>query len=310
MSIKVHSNLDDLSAFDFPVELKDIYDGFGDKIKGYKRVVRQDTATPSSDGSTLAIHSDSYHLTPHVDVFKSTVDVIKEAFGDNYILNDDIQRRIELERYKIKDFIINEGRQVCREIIVLTEQIDGPDGHPIQFRLRQINSYDGSSRYYMLAGTYRQWCSNGAASLLGTISSTSQKHTSKINVSAEVGKLRKAIEVFRCEPELYKAWMKTAVTTEHVAALFQRTLTFEKKTHDKTAFGNEYIKYNKKQFEVLMSAWERNSLQLGRNKWAIYQAATWWASHGEGRSRSAEEISLEREPKVLAMVQSDEWDDL
>lgn len=289
MTTKIHSNLDDLSAFDFPVKLDDIWDSNQDRIEGYKSVLRMDT------NKVLAIHSDSYHLTPHVDVFKGTIEAIREAFG--------VENR-HADQFHITDFTINEGRMVCREIRVLTEQIDGPDGHPIQFRLRQINSYDGSSRYYMLAGTYRQWCSNGAASLLGTISSTSQKHTSRIDVSAEVGKLRKAIEFFRREPDLYKGWMKTQVTTEDVGYLFRATLVNEGKIFD--VDGN--FKINKKQFEILMSAWERNSLQLGRNKWAIYQAATWWASHGEGKSRSTEEISLEREPKVLAMVQSKEWD--
>lgn len=293
-----HNNLDDLSAFDFPVKMVDVWreaagneiPGMFNTIPGYKAVVRTDTVR------TLAIHSDGYHLTPHVDVFRATINVLREAFG--------IDNRYA-DQFIINDFIINEGRQVVREIIIKTEQIDGPDGHPIQFRIRQINSYDGSSRYYMLAGTYRQWCSNGAASLLGTISSTSQKHTSKINVAAEVGKLRAAIDFFRKEPELYKAWQRTPVTTEKVMILFQDTLVREKGVN---AEGTP--KYNVKQFNVLMDAWERNSLQLGRNKWALYQAATWWASHGEGVTRKAEEISLEREPKVLAMVQSSNWEDM
>lgn len=298
MQVKTHSNLEDLSLFDFPVKMGDVavQTGIGKvKAEGYKGIYRDDT------NEILAIHSDKYHLTPHVEVFKSTVDVIREAFG--------VENRHE-DQFKIKDFIINEGKQVCREIIVRTEQVDGPDGHPIQFRIRQINSYDGSSRYFMLAGTYREWCRNGAASLLGTISSTSQKHTSKINVAAEVSKLRKAIAFFRKEPELYRGWYQRQVRTEDVASLFMYTLVFEKRIPTNEFPNVGEIKYNKKQFEILMSAWERNSLQLGRNKWAIYQAATWWASHGEGKTRSAEEISLDREPKVLTMVQSPEWDAL
>lgn len=291
--MKQHSNLDDLSEFDFPVER---VTGINVRVepgaipvhsKAHCAIVRTDMM------EILAIHSSNYHLTPHVDVFRATLNVIKECFG--------IENRHD-KQYLIKDFSINEGRQVCREIVVLTEQIDGPDGHTIQFRLRQINSYDGSSRYYMLAGTYRQWCSNGAASLLGTVSSTAQKHTSRINIAAEVGKLRKAIEFFRREPELYREWYTQGVITNDVASLFQSTLVNE----GMHKYPQE-PKYNKKQFEILMTAWERNSLQLGRNKWAVYQAATWWASHGEGKTRSAEEISLEREPKVLAMIQSDEW---
>jgi hypothetical protein len=302
MTTKVHSNLDDLSAFDFPVKLVAVASHKNDTIVGWDTLSNWKAVKRMDTGETLAIHSSQYHLTPHVDIFKGTIQAIRDAFG--------VENRHD-DQFKIKDFVINGGRQVCREIIVKTEQVYGPDGHPIQFRLRQINSYDGSSKYYSLAGTYREWCSNGAASLLGTISSTSQKHTSRIDLSAEVGKLRKAIEFFRREPELYKAWAKTEVTTEQVKYLFEATLCRERGSmNDPQNPGTPLIvpRYNVKQWNILMDAWERNSMQLGRNKWAIYQAATWWASHGEGKTRTVEEISLEREPKVLAMVQSEEWD--
>lgn len=58
---------------------------------------------------------------------------------------------------------------------------------------------------------------------------------------------------------------------------------------------------------VVLSSGDEERLQLGPNLWAVYQAATWWASHGEGRSRSSEEISIEREPMVVAMTNHVEW---
>jgi hypothetical protein len=158
----------------------------------------------------------------------------------------------------------------------------------------------------MTAGLWREWCSNGAGIMTQKVSATSQKHTSKINIGAEKAKLAAAIQAFFNEQWIWKDWHQTQVQTENVIRMFALTVVAET-GYDLTT---GLQKYNKKQLSILTDVWERNSLQLGRTKWAAYQAATWWASHGESVTRSAEQISLEREPKVLAMTQSEYWRNL
>lgn len=302
-----HNNLHDLSAFDFKVSLLDIYDSHGNKIPGYCRVVRADDGIVlNSDGTTLAVHGSGYKLTPHVDVFKSTIEVLEDVLRNTGSWPDGSVCIDEREPYDIRDHVFNEGRQVLREIICRSISVDGPDNQRIQFRIRQINSYDASSRYQMMCGIYREWCSNGAATIIGALSSTSQKHTSKINIAAEKGKLRAAIESFIAQPDTWRGWYKSEVKTDDVIRLFANTLVAEKGIDPATGF----TRYNKKQLGILTDSWERNSLQLGRNKWAVYQAATWWASHGESDKRTPEQISLERDPLVRDMVNSEMWRNL
>lgn len=291
-----HNDIYNMSAFDFPVKMIPIYHLAHSKfvedascIDGYQAVIRTDTM------KVLAVHSSRYRLTTHADVFKSTIDILTAEFG---LLKDII----------INDHVMNSSAMVMREIRLPTHSITDPTGHTIQLRIRQINSYDATSRYVMTAGSYRQWCSNGAASLIAKITSTHQKHTSKIDIGAEKNKLKRAIVAFYDEAKTWKEWYEYKLDAggyhhDAIVGFLGATLCAVPTS------GNP-LNVNKKQLNILMTAWERNSLELGRNKWALFNAMTWWASHGESEKRGAEEISLEREPMVLAAVQGKEWDAL
>lgn len=278
--------LHDLSKFDFPVQTRAVQVVTPNgpvNVSRYNAIVRED------NNEVIAIHSKKYKLTPHADVFRQTIEKIRD--------------QLDLNGAMVEDHVFNKGAEVMREIRLPAYTEKGPDGKPVFFRIRQHNSYDATRAYYMDVGTWREWCKNGAMSILERITGVHMRHTAEIDAAAEGGRLQKALEAFKDESGIWRVWAKSKVEDTNVDRLFRRTLVAQPTHAEPDAI-------NKKQFEKLWDAWLDHRSDLGANAWGLYNAVTWWASHGEGRTRPAEQISIQREGKVRAMVSSRAWKEL
>jgi hypothetical protein len=277
----VLSRLEDMSKFDFPVAESAIYDQAGKEIAGYTAIRRGDT------GSTLAVHRGAYKLTKHSEVLAPTIEILRS--------------RLDLTDARVQDHVFGDGAKVLREIFLPAYRVN-VGGHALDFRIRQENSYDGSSAYRMDAGAFRLICKNGLK--IGTMLTGSyQKHTTMIDASAESGKLGKSLEFFKDEADTWRLWDRERINPGRVHALFKGTLAAQP-----TRAKPDHV--NTKQLEILMRQWDADRGAMGETRWAVFNTATWWASHGEGRTRTAAQMSLQRESAVQEMTRSALWKQL
>jgi len=263
----------------FPVEAQPIFDRFGNEIDGNMAVVRTDT------NKVLGVHGSRYNLVPHDDVVNAMLDAIKKA---------DVS-----QDYTVDVKVIDEGRKVRGEILFNDLVAEPVKDDLIKFRLSLFSSYDGSWPVAQAADALRLWCTNGCVTPEHAAHSRF-KHTNNINVVAAAEKVAKALEWFMKAPEQWKAWREHKVARDAVEDLFKRTLA---KMPGKTSVQ----KVNNKQLEFLMSQYDKEVHELGQNKWAVYNTATYWSSH-TGDTKNPEVTRRLREEAVTSMMNTNHWE--
>ena len=241
-----------LNAWEFPVESQPVFDKLGNPINGSQAVVRGDT------NEVLGVHGSRYRILSHDDVVNSTLDAVKEAN-----LSDDYQVNVK---------VIDGGRKLRGEILFNNITIEPVVGDIVQYRINFFNSYDASWSFSQAADGLRLWCLNGCTTPMGTARSNF-KHTQSINIEGSAQKMVNGIDAFMNNKELWLYWMQVQVSDEMAEGFFKYTLA---KAPSKQQLVH---KTNQKQLENLLSIWKTESQNLGKNKWALYNAMTYWATH-------------------------------
>ena len=238
--------------YNFPVELQPVFTEEGNEIQNHKCVVRTDT------GDTLGLHGNQYRIIPHDDVVNSIIDGVNAAN-----LSTD---------YEVKVDVIDNGRKIRGEI-VFCDIIQQPSvGDIIKYRISFFNSYDGSWAFAQQANALRLWCLNGCTTP-DLIARSRFKHTASVDVLGSADKVISGADHFMNRAEEWQSWMKSQLNDDQAENFFRSTLckvTTKQKQVEKT---------NERQLENLISGWQDEIRLLGRNKWALYNCLTSWATH-------------------------------
>jgi|TARA_B110000858_G_scaffold195046_1_gene250628 hypothetical protein len=238
--------------YSFPVEVQPVFTEEGNEIPNHKCIVRTDT------GDTLGLHGSQYKMIPHDDVVNSIIDGVSAAN-----LSTD---------YEVKVDVIDNGRKIRGEI-VFGDIIQQPSvGDIIKYRISFFNSYDGSWAFAQKANALRLWCLNGCTTP-DLIASSRFKHTASVDVLGSADKVISGADHFMNRAEEWQSWMKSQLNDDQAESFFRSTLckvTTKQKQVEKT---------NERQLENLLSGWNDEIRLLGRNKWALYNCLTSWATH-------------------------------
>ena len=238
--------------YSFPVEVQPVFTEEGNEIPNHKCIVRTDT------GDTLGLHGSQYKMIPHDDVVNSIIDGVSAAN-----LSTD---------YEVKVDVIDNGRKIRGEI-VFGDIIQQPSvGDIIRYRISFFNSYDGSWAFAQKANALRLWCLNGCTTP-DLIASSRFKHTASVDVLGSADKVISGADHFMNRAEEWQSWMKSQLNDDQAESFFRSTLckvTTKQKQVEKT---------NERQLENLLSGWNDEIRLLGRNKWALYNCLTSWATH-------------------------------
>ena len=238
--------------YSFPVEVQPVFTEEGNEIPNHKCIVRTDT------GDTLGLHGSQYKMIPHDDVVNSIIDGVSAAnLSTDYEVNVDV---------------IDNGRKIRGEI-VFGDIIQQPSvGDIIKYRISFFNSYDGSWAFAQRANALRLWCLNGCTTP-DLIASSRFKHTASVDVLGSADKVISGADHFMNRAEEWQSWMKSQLNDDQAESFFRSTLckvTTKQKQVEKT---------NERQLENLLSGWNDEIRLLGRNKWALYNCLTSWATH-------------------------------
>ena len=240
------------NSYNFPVEEQPVFTQDGELIPDHKCIVRTDT------GKTLGLHGSRYRMIPHDDVVNSILDGVKASkLTSDYEVNVDV---------------IEDGRKLRGEII-FPDLVQQPAvGDYVQFRVSFFNSYDGSWSFSQQANGLRLWCLNGCTTP-DAIAKSRFKHTASVNVDGSAAKIIGGAEHFMGRSKQWQSWMQTRLNNDQVEQFFRSTIC---KVVTKQ---QQVTKTNEKQLENLISGWDREKVDLGWNKWALYNCLTHWATH-------------------------------
>lgn len=267
------------NKWSFPVETQPIFDQLGNRIDGNQAVVRTDT------NQVLGVHGSRYHVVNHDDVVNSIMDAVKTA----NVSSD----------YEMKVSVIEDGRKLRGEILFNNITIQPAVGDFVKFRVSFFNSYDGSWSFSQAADGLRLWCLNGCTNAVGTARSK-YKHTQSINVEGAASKIGIGLDAFMNNQSTWKEWMGVQVTDQMAETFFKQTIA---KTFTRQQSAS---KANEKQLEKLLGIWQSEHHQLGRNKWALYNAMTYWASHTSDL-KNPEVARRNREDSIATAMTNSRW---
>jgi len=240
------------NSYDFPVEEQPVFTQDGELIPDHKCIVRTDT------GKTLGLHGSRYRIISHDDVVNSILDGVKSSnLTSDYEVNVDV---------------IEGGRKLRGEII-FPDLVQQPAVNDyVQFRVSFFNSYDGSWAFSQQANGLRLWCLNGCTTA-DAIAKSRFKHTASVNVDGSAAKIIGGAEHFMGRSQVWQSWMQTRLNNDQVEQFFRSTIC-KVVTKQK-----QVMKTNEKQLENLLIGWDREKVDLGWNKWALYNCLTHWATH-------------------------------
>ena len=282
-----------LADYDFPVEVIPLVaekrDTYGIVTQNYpvpssmqRAIVRTDT------GDVLGTHGGAYQMIRHGEV----VDKMEQAARNSERVTRDFTHTQQ----------VFENGAKLRGTIAFNDLVIEPQvGDYIKFHVDYTNSYDGAWSIMIKAEGYRLWCSNGCANPKA-LSFNRNKHTSGFSLAGTQAKINNAITGFFDSEGI---WQKYA--TQSVMPI--EAETFLKATICKRSTNTTQVKVNESKLEKLMGLFRVEANKLGSNKWALYNALTYWSSHAEDANHP-HRAEILRHSEVSKAIQTSRWDGL
>tara|TARA_R100001440_G_scaffold19195_2_gene32423 strand:- start:6197 stop:7027 length:831 start_codon:yes stop_codon:yes gene_type:complete len=269
-----------LNEWDFPVHEEMMQTTTGIKIPAnmQKAIIRSDTNQP------LATVGKKYTIVKHQDVVKSIRDAISKAN-----ISKDFTENIE---------VFDGGKRIRGSMLFNDMTIEPMVGDYIKYQVLYYNSYDGTWSFSVAGMGFRLFCNNGCADQ-HSIAKTVNKHTANINIQASTKQIEKSADIFFNNIGWYKAMSLATITDLQAEGFFKLHMC---RAYTKTS----EEKINKKRLEKLMGFWIDNKRQVGSNKWALYNACTYWATHTND-VKNPEIERNERERLVAKAVKETVW---
>ncbi|KKM27244.1 hypothetical protein LCGC14_1576580, partial [marine sediment metagenome] len=166
----------------------------------------------------------------------------------------------------------------------------------IAFRTIVINGYDGSSSFKFYHGAIDFFCTNGMVS--GVYDMTVRRHTKGLTIPSLTDKLRKSIDIFYKQADQWKHWVGKVICDEDAEECFK-------------AMPN----VSKLRVAQLMHQFKIECDSHGRTVWALYSAATLYASRDDGTFSIRETGSdhkaitlMNREQQVRSWLNTEEFE--
>ena len=255
-------------------------DGYGE-IPKFKALFRGDT------NQLLHVHNESYTVLSNETVINAQYDAIKKAniSGD----------------FDFNVTSLDDGRKLKVEVLFNDIVTEPEVGDYVKFRATAFNSYDGSWAYQNQTDGLRLWCTNGCTSA-DTIARIWARHTTNLNISSTVNQIERGLNIFQNQKELWDNYRSTKINVEQAHQFFKTDVVPVKSKAEELAF-------NKKQVNILIEQLSQEMSGLGRNKWALYNCLTHWASHTDVH-KIPEAVTRDREQIIARAINSRAWAEL
>ena len=226
---------------------KDIGVYYGDS--NHKHIVRMWDDSPISIG----LVGKNYKLLKNQELCES----IEDTFMDSLTSE-------ELHGVQRRDSVAYMGGTSIRDYIFPNIKVDLEGGiSDIAFRAIVINGYDGSSSFKFYHGAIDFFCSNGMVT--GSYDMITKRHTSSLTIPRLTDRLRGSIDIFYRQAEQWNQWINKEICDEDAEECFK-------------AMPN----VSDKRVAQLMRQFRIEVQTHGRTVWAMYSAATFYATSNSG----------------------------
>lgn len=180
----------------------------------------------------------------------------------------------------------NNGAKAMAEIVLPSTQVkigQGQLGDEIAASVRVINSFDGSTAYWVIVSVYRIACMNGMIMPSGVIQYKST-HCNDLSISRSVDVICQGLETFQNDRELLEAQTTKLVSNQDV----YEALCIMNKVD--LALAPTYEEYQrvirptlKRQpaIERHVNLWKKYRKELGSTQWALNNTLTHISTHGD-----------------------------
>jgi hypothetical protein len=193
---------------------------------------------------------------------------------------------------------LDDGRKLQIDVLFNDIVTEPAKGDHIKYRVRAYNSYDGSWAYQTSADALRLWCLNGCTTP-DAISKVWMRHTSQVSTQGASDKIISGLETFHNQKDLWDGYMHTRISKDTAERFFKNEVVKQKtKTNEE--------KWNQRQLENLMGQLNNEFNDLGKNKWALYNCLTHWATHTT-KNKSPETVTRQREDLIGRAMNSRAW---
>jgi len=230
----------------------------------------------------LAVVGQGYQVVQNQDLFQSIEEQFMRAFSSQ-----------ELTSVRVNDSMSYGGRVCLREYQFPNVRCDiGGGVSEIAFRTIVKNGFGGSS-IVLYTGAIDFFCTNGMIS--GQYDCMYARHTKGLRISDITDRVRRSIDVFYKQADIWRGWQGKRITYEEVQQFFE----------DKFSGRLALKLYRQYLIEEQVH---------GPTVWALYSAMTYYSSHNEGEfvarntgTDHAAVTMLKREEQVQRTIASNAW---
>ena len=258
---------------------RDIGVYYGDQ--NHKHIVRMWNGSPISIG----LVGKNYKLLKNQELYEG----IEDTFMDSLTSE-------ELDGVTRRDSISYMGGTSIRDYVFPNIKVDLSVGvSDVAFRAIAINGYDGSSSFKFYHGAIDFFCTNGMVT--GSYDMTTKRHTSGLTVPKLTDRLRNSIDIFYKQAEQWEHWIGKWISNEDALECFNAMPNVSERR----------VAQLMRQFMIEMTA-------HGRTVWALYSAATFYATSNSGEFAVRETGSdhkastmINREQQVRSWLNTEEF---
>ena len=258
----------------------DIYYDVADK----KAIVRLHNDRPVDIG----IVGKNYKVLPNKELCQSIEACFIEAMTHE-----------QLKDCYVKDSYSHHGATCYRQYIFPSITTDINSKHSeVGFRTIISNGYDGTSSFKLYSGAIDFFCTNGMVS--GVFDITVRRHTAGLTIPSVTDKVKRSVDIFYKQADIWKHWVDKAICDEDAEECFK-------------AMPNS----SEKMVAKLMRQFHIEALSHGRTVWALYSAATFYATHSAGeftvRNTQSDHTAttlMNRERQVRSWINTETFEQL
>jgi hypothetical protein len=205
----------------------------------------------------------------------------------------------QLEGVQVRDSVSYYGATSIRQYIFPNITADIGSRHSnVAFRTIVINGYDGTSSFKLYNGAIDFFCTNGMVT--GIYDLITRRHTSGLNIPNLSGKVRQSIDIFYKQSEQWAKWVGKEISDDDAEECYK-------------AIPNASARF----VEKLLRQFHIECLTHGRTVWALYSAATYYATHNEGEFKTREtehdhtaSTLINRENQIRSWISTDSFMEL
>ncbi len=240
----------------------------------------------------IAVMGSGYNVVQNREVFEAYNRVLAKS-------------GIDLEGAYIRTNVTDSGSRAMVEYIFPKHNVEVAKGDTVQFSIKVLHSFDGSTSFVTSAQGYRLACLNGMVMAYG-IQGYKAKHSNKLDIDKAARIVCKSLEAFMENAEDWKRQTTTLVSDDVAFRALAELSGF-----DDFAIASTFTQYmavvrptlkRQPSIEKYMALWTEYKGKLGSTQWALNNTLTDISTHGVQQGEASITYRMTKEAIVKGLL--------